>query len=297
MKTKICGVYKITSPSGSFYIGSSVDVKSRWAGHRGELRRGKHHCPPLQRAATKYGVDTFTFEVLEECPRDVLREREQVYLNDLKPEYNASQSTFEVLTEKWQDPAFRANGIARASEQIKRFWQNPEFVENQRAASSASLARQHTDPAFKAAHAARIAEQARRINADPEIKARQIAARNARYAADPKLAEARSERARAAMIALHENPEAVEKMRKVNRERMKAMRADPEARARNAAGIRARFSKPVLCVDTGIKYPSATDAANALGMRPDSVARAAKGRDGSHRTGGMTFQYVQSNEP
>lgn len=60
-------VYKITNlTNGKIYVGSSVNVLSRFKNHRYDLRKGRHHCVPLQRAWVKYGEDSFKFEVLEE---------------------------------------------------------------------------------------------------------------------------------------------------------------------------------------------------------------------------------------
>lgn len=86
MANKICGVYKITnSVNGKFYIGSSNDIKKRWAQHKTKLNDGRHGNPHLQNAWLLYGADNFTFEVVEECAYDVQFEREQYYLNILNP--------------------------------------------------------------------------------------------------------------------------------------------------------------------------------------------------------------------
>lgn len=59
-------VYKISNvANGKFYVGSSVNVRVRFQTHRRELRKGTHHCEPLQRAWDKYGEDRFKFEVVE----------------------------------------------------------------------------------------------------------------------------------------------------------------------------------------------------------------------------------------
>ena len=64
MKTR--GIYLIkNSVNGRFYIGSSINVKSRWASHKSTLRRGIHHSPKLQRAWNKYGEDSFEFHLIE----------------------------------------------------------------------------------------------------------------------------------------------------------------------------------------------------------------------------------------
>jgi group I intron endonuclease len=42
----------------------------------------------IQRALLKYGYSNFTLDILEYCELDVLIEREEYYINILKPEYN-----------------------------------------------------------------------------------------------------------------------------------------------------------------------------------------------------------------
>jgi len=62
-------IYKITNTAnGNFYIGSSVNVRRRFSVHQSDLRKGAHHCEPLQRAWNKYGPDCFVFEVIENHP-------------------------------------------------------------------------------------------------------------------------------------------------------------------------------------------------------------------------------------
>ena len=90
-ENKIAGVYKITNIiTGDFYIGSSNDVKRRWADCRSPSQWKL--CPgmKLYQAFIKYGLDNFTFEVLEKT--DNLREREQYYIEQLSPSYNNYQA-------------------------------------------------------------------------------------------------------------------------------------------------------------------------------------------------------------
>ena len=84
---KISGVYKITNNiTGDFYIGSSKDIKSRWANHKSpsvwKLRPGMK----LYQAFIKYGLNNFTFDIIEETAE--LHNREQYYIEQLKPSYN-----------------------------------------------------------------------------------------------------------------------------------------------------------------------------------------------------------------
>ena len=64
MKTR--GIYLIkNSVNGRCYLGSSINVKARWASHKSGLRRGIHHSQKLQRAWNKYGEESFEFHLIE----------------------------------------------------------------------------------------------------------------------------------------------------------------------------------------------------------------------------------------
>ena len=86
---KICGIYKITNTiTGDFYIGSSKNVKHRWAHHK--IPSSWKKCPnnPMYIDMQKYGVDKFVFEILEEVESDKLKEIEQEFIERLNPTYN-----------------------------------------------------------------------------------------------------------------------------------------------------------------------------------------------------------------
>lgn len=91
---EISGVYIITnSINGKRYIGSSNNIRKRLWKHRSLLRHDKHENPHLQNAWNKYGEDNFVYSILEECDVSILLEREQYYIDILKPEYNIDIST------------------------------------------------------------------------------------------------------------------------------------------------------------------------------------------------------------
>lgn len=64
MVDKICGIYKITSPSGKVYIGSSMNIKKRFDTYKRMHHKNQIH---LYRSMLKYGTDTHNFEVIVEC--------------------------------------------------------------------------------------------------------------------------------------------------------------------------------------------------------------------------------------
>lgn len=77
-------------PTCNSYVGSSRDIPVRWQQHRIDLGYGRHHSPYLQRSWDKYGSESFEFRVLEECLPDrlILLDKEQKYLDELKPVFN-----------------------------------------------------------------------------------------------------------------------------------------------------------------------------------------------------------------
>ena len=86
---KISAVYKITNTAtGDFYIGSSKDVKCRWASHKYPSRWKQYPNNPMYLDMKKYGLENFVFEVLEEVEENKLKEMEQHYIELLKPTYN-----------------------------------------------------------------------------------------------------------------------------------------------------------------------------------------------------------------
>lgn len=86
---KISGIYKITNTiTGDFYIGSSKNIKSRWAAHKCPSRWKNNPNNPMYLDIQKYGVDKFAFEILAEVEEGSLKETEQQFIETLKPTYN-----------------------------------------------------------------------------------------------------------------------------------------------------------------------------------------------------------------
>ena len=85
----ISGIYEIRNIiNNKKYVGSAASIKSRWEKHRRTLRNNDHANPHLQNAWNKYGEFSFTYSILEVCPKNILIEREQYYIDLLCPEYN-----------------------------------------------------------------------------------------------------------------------------------------------------------------------------------------------------------------
>lgn len=86
---KIIGVYKITNTiTGDFYIGSSKNIKSRWAVHKCHSTWKNYPSNQMYLDMKHYGTDKFEFQVIEEVEPEHLKETEQQFIETLKPTYN-----------------------------------------------------------------------------------------------------------------------------------------------------------------------------------------------------------------
>lgn len=80
------GIYKITcQETKEIYIGKSTDVKNRWQQHcKTAFNCGTIASSLLHRKMQQYGIENFTFELLETTPKDKLSEREKYYIDFYK---------------------------------------------------------------------------------------------------------------------------------------------------------------------------------------------------------------------
>jgi hypothetical protein len=114
MGTIKSGIYAIRNTvSGSLYVGSAVDIPSRWKSHRHTLRKHGKAPPKLQQAWDKYGESAFVFEVLEHCSKDQLLTREQHYLDLLRPRYNTRPVAESNAGIKWSKATNKTKGRSK----------------------------------------------------------------------------------------------------------------------------------------------------------------------------------------
>lgn len=89
---KCTGVYMLSFyGSDKFYIGStSLSFEKRLRVHLSELRNGRHHNQPMQRAYVKYGESAIVMEPIIICsPKDCVS-MEVLAIRFMRPSYNAS---------------------------------------------------------------------------------------------------------------------------------------------------------------------------------------------------------------
>lgn len=80
---KISGIYKVTYlKTGESYIGRSVDIGNRWVEHiKSSLSIGTIAHSSFHTRLEKDGVWNYTWEILEEVPKEKTNEREKYWIN------------------------------------------------------------------------------------------------------------------------------------------------------------------------------------------------------------------------
>lgn len=115
------GIYQITNQmNGKRYIGSTVNLLHRQRQHINSLRRQRHCNPHLQAAFDKYGEEAFAFSTLEEAKSGILIEREQYYLNTLRPEYNIAPTAGSPLGRRHSPETRRKIGDANKGKHVSQ---------------------------------------------------------------------------------------------------------------------------------------------------------------------------------
>ena len=92
-----CGIYKITNLiNNKVYIGQSQNIEQRWISHKYESINSNQdqYNYSIHRAFRKYGLDNFSFSIIELTEKDKLNEREKYWISffdSFKNGYNETE--------------------------------------------------------------------------------------------------------------------------------------------------------------------------------------------------------------
>lgn len=83
---KISGIYRVTYiPTKEAYIGKSTDIATRWKNHISTaIGREKAATSSFHSHMAEHGIQNYTWEILEEVPKEKLSEREKFYIDFFK---------------------------------------------------------------------------------------------------------------------------------------------------------------------------------------------------------------------
>jgi group I intron endonuclease len=124
-------IYSIQNKvNGKCYIGSTNNLKRRWAEHKATLRGNKHHSFILQRAWNKYGEDNFKFKLLLICePKDKIEYENKMMI----------YQSYNILRTARETP-IRSNWVRtpevckKISDGVQKVCKTPEYREKRRVA-------------------------------------------------------------------------------------------------------------------------------------------------------------------
>jgi group I intron endonuclease len=84
-----CGIYCLTNLlNNKTYVGSANNLRTRFYVYF-SLNRLTNSKMIIYKAIIKYGYSNFTLDILEYCNNTIILEREQYYIDKLKPAYNS----------------------------------------------------------------------------------------------------------------------------------------------------------------------------------------------------------------
>lgn len=123
------GVYAIFNvKNNKIYVGSAADAKTKYGGFRQRLKqhvnaliRKDHDNRHLQRSFDKHSLENFKIVLLEYCEPEFCKEREQFYIDTLKPEYNIWQLVTSALGVKRSEETKLKLSLANKGQDAKPF--------------------------------------------------------------------------------------------------------------------------------------------------------------------------------
>lgn len=220
------GIYKIQRVgTDQCYVGSTACLRKRWTAHRRDLDGAKHHASYLQNAWTKYGADAFEFIVLELCEgasdkeslKILLRDREQFWIDLLKPCYNTVPAAMSTLGFKMP-----RHIVEKHRAQITGRKLSPEHAEKARTAALGKKNSQETIEKKRLAGIARGFPLSAIVN-------------SANLRRGKPLSPEHVEKVRLSSTGRKHSPETIEKMRAAN---------TPELRAKKSAATKGKKQTP-----------------------------------------------------
>lgn len=88
-------IYKITNDiNDKVYVGKTLlSIEERFKKHKQDCQRTRCEKRPLYNAMNKYGVEHFQISLIEECPIEILSEREKYWIKELDTYHNGYNAT------------------------------------------------------------------------------------------------------------------------------------------------------------------------------------------------------------
>ena len=155
------GIYSILNESNNLiYIGSTNNLTHRKNQHFSLLDLKKHFNKKLQNAWLKYGRENFSFNIIEECSLEKLKEKEQFWINF----YQSFEQDFGYNLVKMADRNIVSEQTKeKISKSHKKYWKNKKFSESHLANMSKSNSKFWKDKKLSVEHRNKLSESHKKI--------------------------------------------------------------------------------------------------------------------------------------
>lgn len=125
------GIYKITNKvNNKCYIGQSRRIQERWIKHLSNVNTEKYYYK-IYKAFKKYGIENFSFEVIEECKEEELSLKEKYWIKFYDSYYNGYN-----MTEGGEDSLWK-EAIKKTSKVVQQYDKNNNFIKEYKSAHEA----------------------------------------------------------------------------------------------------------------------------------------------------------------
>lgn len=227
------GIYKITSPAGRIYIGQSIDIEKRFISYK---RSECSKQPRLRRSFIKHGVESHVFEVICECLVYELNDKERYY-QDLYFAVGKFGLNCQLTTSSTKSGKHSEESIAKMK--------NRTLSEEHKLKIKQALTGKKKSP--EAVLKMGLGHKGKTISDSQKEKLRK-ASTGKKHTEESKLKMSNALKGRIV------SKEARESQSKAQQNRMKS------------ADERAKFGKPVVCLQTGIFYRTCKEAAETYNL-------------------------------
>jgi len=122
-------IYKISNNiNGKFYIGKTTrkTINRRWWEHQQNIKKVNYR-HPLYDGMRHYGLDNFSLEIIEECEKNILDEREIFWIQKLNPSYNLTDGGEGGDTFTNKPEYMKEETRKKLSEASKANWEKEEY--------------------------------------------------------------------------------------------------------------------------------------------------------------------------
>lgn len=241
------------------YVGQAVDIEKRWKQHRQKLNSGKHYNAHLQRAWNQYGENSFQFMVLEYCTEDKLNELEVQYIDECDAYENGYNMTM-------------------GGEGTRGFYHTEEHKQYiSRLLTGRVFSEETREKMSKAAHQRPYIMTEARLQGFKKLsiamKGKTFSPEHCQHISDAKKGNIPWNKGKK-----YPDGYVHHWVGKHHSEETKRRLSEIRTGTKRSEEAKLKTSKRVMCVETGVEYPSITHAANAYGVSIHAISNALRGK-------------------